>query len=91
MSSESPRYLVKVGRDEEARWILGRLRGDTDPADIAKADAEFKEIKAVQAEADKSAYATSYFSMITGRGSGKLHVGRRVQLVIWLQIIQEWV
>jgi len=29
--------------------------------------------------------------MFTGRGSGKLHTGRRVQLVIWLQIMQEWV
>jgi hypothetical protein len=26
-----------------------------------------------------------------GIGSGKLHTGRRVQLVIWLQIMQEWV
>jgi hypothetical protein len=29
--------------------------------------------------------------MFTGQGSGDLHTGRRVQLVIWLQIMQEWV
>jgi hypothetical protein len=29
--------------------------------------------------------------MFTGKGSGDLHTGRRVQLVIWLQIMQEWV
>jgi MFS family permease len=34
---------------------------------------------------------TSYWAMFTGQGSGNLHTGRRVQLVIWLQILQEWV
>lgn len=29
--------------------------------------------------------------MFFGIGSGELHTGRRVQLVIWLQILQEWV
>lgn len=29
--------------------------------------------------------------MLFGYKSGKLHLGRRVQLVIWLQIMQEWV
>lgn len=29
--------------------------------------------------------------MFTGIGSGKLHTGRRVQLVVWLQILQEWI
>ena len=38
-----------------------------------------------------NAYSTSYWSLFSGRGSGNLHTGRRVQLVIWLQIMQEWV
>lgn len=37
------------------------------------------------------ALPTSYLSMLLGSGSGKLHIGRRVQLVVWLQIFQEWV
>lgn len=39
----------------------------------------------------ETARSNSYFSMLFGIGSGKLHTGRRVQLVIWLQIMQEWV
>ncbi|EAW11574.1 putative MFS monosaccharide transporter [Aspergillus clavatus NRRL 1] len=87
---ESPRWLVKVGREKEARYILGRLRG-TSPEDDARAEAEFRDIQSA-AELEKTTnYSTSYFSMLFGRKSGKLHVGRRVQLVIWLQIMQEWV
>jgi hypothetical protein len=81
---------VKVGRDEEARYILGRLRGE-DGADAQKADVEMSEIQAVAKMEKSDAMPTSYLSMLIGQGSGKLHIGRRVQLVIWLQIMQEWV
>lgn len=33
----------------------------------------------------------SYVSMFFGIKQGKLHTARRVQLVIWLQILQEWI
>ncbi|KAK1074331.1 hypothetical protein LTR74_001255 [Friedmanniomyces endolithicus] len=84
---ESPRWLVKVGRDAEARFILGRLRGEEDGV----ADAEYQDIKnIVQLEQDNS-QSTSYFAMFFGIKQGKLHTARRVQLVIWLQILQEWI
>ncbi|RDW95006.1 MFS general substrate transporter-12 [Coleophoma crateriformis] len=87
---ESPRYLVKAGRDEEARFILGRLRG-TEGDDALRAEAEFLDIQNVAELEKATSKSNSYFAMLFGIGSGKLHMGRRVQLVIWLQILQEWV
>ncbi|GAB1200165.1 hypothetical protein APSETT444_009532 [Aspergillus pseudonomiae] len=87
---ESPRWLVKVGREQEARYILGRLRGSSDE-DAVRAEAEFLDIQNV-AEMEKSMnHSTSYLAMLFGYKTGKLHLGRRVQLVVWLQIMQEWV
>ena len=87
---ESPRWLIKMGREDEGRYILGRLRGD-EGEDVEVAEAEFNDIRnAAQLERD-TAKQQSYFHMFFGIGSGKLHTGRRVQLVIWLQIIQEWI
>ncbi|KAL2015918.1 hypothetical protein VTK56DRAFT_4532 [Thermocarpiscus australiensis] len=87
---ESPRWLAKVDRDDEAIFILQRLRG-TDPEGLAQAQAEYHDIRGVVALEHKEAKMNSYLHMFFGIGSGNLHVGRRVQLVIWLQIIQEWV
>lgn len=87
---ESPRWLVKVGREEEARYILGRLRGETGE-DLGKAEAEFQDIRNIAELERKTAKRQSYLAMLFGTGSGKLHTGRRVQLVIWLQIMQEWI
>ena len=83
---ESPRWLVKVGREEEGRFILGRLRGEED----GSAEAEFQDIRNIVELERKTSKQSSYISMFFGIGSGKLHTGRRVQLVIWLQILQEW-
>ncbi|KAL8689193.1 MAG: hypothetical protein Q9218_005077, partial [Villophora microphyllina] len=91
---ESPRWLVKVGREAEARYILGRLRGEDE---YGLAEAEFQDIRNVAELEKKSGKVNSYFFMfwdvmpkkLGGGTSGKLHIGRRVQLVIWLQILQE--
>lgn len=84
---ESPRWLIKVGREDEGRWILGRLRGEDD----GLAEAEFQDVHNIVELERKTAGQMSYFKMFFGIGSGKLHTGRRVQLVIWLQILQEWI
>lgn len=84
---ESPRWLIKVGREEEGRYILGRLRGEHDGA----AEAEFQDIRNIVELERKTSTQNSYLAMFFGWNSGKLHTGRRVQLVIWLQIFQEWI
>lgn len=87
---ESPRWLAKVGREDEARYILGRLRGDSG-GDIAKAEAEFQDIQNTVELERKMSKKFTYYHMLFGIGTGKLHTARRVQLVIWLQIMQEWI
>ncbi|KAL8825778.1 MAG: hypothetical protein Q9170_007663 [Blastenia crenularia] len=87
---ESPRWLCKVGRENESRYVLERLREDSTES-IGKAEAEFQDIRNNVELERKAASRTSYWSIFTGIGSGKLHIGRRVQLVIWLQIMQEWI
>ncbi|CAK3856947.1 sugar transporter STL1-like [Lecanosticta acicola] len=86
---ESPRWLVKEGREDEARYILGRLRGEHDDGELA--EAEFQDIRNVCSLEKENSSQQSYLSMLFGIKTGKLHTARRVQLVVWLQILQEWI
>lgn len=89
---ESPRWLLKVGRAEEARTILGRLRSETGDPEDPTAAAEFNDIVAAIALEQEHSKRNSYVSMFFGlHDDGNLHIARRVQLSIWLQIVQEWV
>jgi hypothetical protein len=86
---ESPRWLVKSGRIDEARIILGRLRGNGNPDDPVAKD-ELQEIINVVELERQTTRLNSYWTVISGRGSGKLHLGRRTQLAVWLQFLQAW-
>ncbi|OTB05350.1 hypothetical protein M426DRAFT_260847 [Hypoxylon sp. CI-4A] len=88
MFPESPRWLSKVGRNEEALLILQRLRGTTG-SDRGTAEAELYDIRRI-VELEKESEGTSYLQMLFGLKCGRLHTGRRVQLVIWLQVMQCW-
>jgi hypothetical protein len=79
-----------MGREEEAKHILGRLRSETGDPEDESAVAEFEDIIAVVALEQEHAKRNSYISMFFGlHDDGNLHIARRVQLSIWLQIIQE--
>ncbi|KAK4698355.1 hypothetical protein P7C70_g7926, partial [Phenoliferia sp. Uapishka_3] len=83
---ESPRWLLKAGRAEESLAILGRLRSEDGHVN-EEAQNEFNEID-LAIKMDGTA-EPSYFSMFF-KSSGKLHMSRRTQLAIWIQILQEW-
>jgi MFS family permease len=56
---ESSRWLVKVGREEEARYILGRLRGNEgEEKDLA--EVEFQDIRTVSELEKRAGNRTSY-------------------------------
>ncbi|KAL8783184.1 MAG: hypothetical protein Q9213_004813 [Squamulea squamosa] len=87
---ESPRWLCKAGREDESRYVLERLREDGQTV-TGKAEAEFQDVRNIVELERKNAKSQNYLYMLFGYQSGKLHTGRRVQLVIWLQIMQEWI
>ena len=78
-----------MGRNEEAKAILGRLRSEDGDPENADATAEYEDIIAVVALEQEHSKRNSYISMFFGLHDNGLHIARRVQLSIWLQIIQE--
>ena len=85
---ESPRWLVKAGRHEEAYDIIVKLRGNDKP-DHPDAVREWQEILAV-VSMEQEASSTNYVKMFFGTGSGDVHLGRRIQLVFWLQVLMQF-
>lgn len=85
---ESPRWLIKVGRCEEAREIIVKIRGNDDP-DHPDAQREYQEIMTV-VEMERESESTNYVKMFFGIGSGDIHIGRRIQLAFWLQVLMQY-
>jgi len=82
---ESPRWLVKVGREKEAYDIIAAIRSNGDNEDDA-AKREYQEIVQV-VELEREHEGTNYIKMFLGVGSGEIHLGRRIQLAFWLQVL----
>jgi hypothetical protein len=62
---ESPRWLIKAGRNAEAREILGRLRSDGDSDGVA-AIAEYEDIVGIVKLEKEHATRNSYWNMFWG-------------------------
>ncbi|TFK79381.1 general substrate transporter [Polyporus arcularius HHB13444] len=88
---ESPRWLVKMGRLEEARQILARLRSEDGSIESPQGQREYEDIVANVSLEKEHSKRNSYIAMFFGIHDDGLHVARRVQLSVWLQIVQEWV
>lgn len=78
-----------MGRTEEARAILGRLRSENGDTEAVQAVAEYEDILSAVELEKQHASRNSYISMFFGLHDGDLHIARRVQLSVWLQIVQE--
>lgn len=69
-------------------YVLKRLRGDgRDSTNQEKATLEFQDIRNAAGLEKSTMRDSSYFAMLTRRANGNLHIGRRVFLVILLQIM----
>lgn len=88
MLPDSPRYLASVGRNDEARDLLNRIRKDR--ASQEDIDREYLEI-IVTAEGSKRSSPIEFVKILFGKG-GKpgLNLGRRAWLCVWLQIMASW-
>ena len=87
---ESPRWLAKMGRVDESRRILARLRStpynEHDPH-VAQELQEILDVAKVERVRQENG-EDGFIRMIVTSG-GKLHIRRRIVLVVWLQILQE--
>lgn len=83
---ESPRYLVKRGRIQDAARALGRVRGH--PADAPLIQSEVAEIQA-NYEYESRLSSNSWLDCFKGgmRPSGNL---RRILVGVFLQMFQQW-
>ncbi len=80
-----------MGRLEEARQILARLRSEDGSVESPQGQREYEDIVANVSLEKEHSKRNSYIAMFFGLHDDGLHVARRVQLSVWLQIVQEYV
>ena len=81
---ESPRWLMKVGREDEARNVLKATR-DSD------VEYELKGIKKVVKFELETSTANHYWAMLFPKDKYARQLRWRVVLAVWLQVMQELV
>ena len=86
MLPESPRWLIKVGRNEEALEVITVLRGDGNP-NAPGVQEEYNGIVAGVELEKRHAKRNSFYAMLFGRHCGDLHFARRVQIAMWIPIL----
>ncbi|CEL09277.1 Putative Sugar/inositol transporter [Aspergillus calidoustus] len=88
MLPDSPRYYASVGRNEEARDLLTRIREHkATPEEIER---EYLEIVAMAQDSQPSS-PIQFGKILVGRGGRPgANLGRRAWLCVWLQIMGSW-
>ena len=81
---ESPRWLMKVGREDEARHVLEATRE-------GNVDEELNGIKKVVRFELETSTVNHYYAMIFPKDKYSRQLRWRVVLAVWLQIMQELV
>ncbi|OQD75725.1 hypothetical protein PENDEC_c006G04528 [Penicillium decumbens] len=84
---ESPRWLIKEGRNEEALEVLHALRGGDSTEAVQQ---EYNEIIDVVESERSMAEKGNFLSLFFGTALGKLHLPLRACLAFWLQVMMEW-
>jgi sugar porter (SP) family MFS transporter len=85
---ESPRWLIKEGRDAEAIEVLSKFR-KADP-DSPQIQSEIRELKDTHELSAAHKKRESVFAMVFGLWSGNLHYGRRVALAMGVMLMMKW-
>ncbi|KAJ0417974.1 general substrate transporter [Aspergillus carlsbadensis] len=88
MLPDSPRYYASVGRNEEARDLLTRIRKHkATPEEIER---EYLEI-VTMAQDSRPSSPIQFVKILVGKGGRPgANLGRRAWLCVWLQIMASW-
>ncbi|KAL4922600.1 general substrate transporter [Aspergillus aurantiobrunneus] len=88
MLPDSPRYYASVGRNEEARDLLARIRSHK--ATQPEIDREYMEIIAMAQDSQRSS-PIQFVRILFGKGGRPgANLARRAWLCVWLQIMASW-